>query len=565
MTGYDRATELVQKSHAVASLESAKGYLHFLSHVVVDAQPNKRPFRSIAEGWQWDRARRTHQAIDHACGLLPDYSGPLSFWNGYHKGSDKTHDTAREICYILGWSRKRMNVVICAGSEDQAALITAAMTGILQDNPWVAERVHVTELTAWGDSGSELQVLPMKAYTSQGVFPDYVVAEEVTHWQHDEGKKFWDFILSSVNKRPNCILKVNTNAGHVGSWQWQERNRVSSSKYWSFYEAPEGDPLPTWMNKSKIDDDSQGMSPGERKRLYANRWVDPGEEFGYLTMEDCERCVDITRAERTYGAPYTEYFAVIDYGGVHDRCALAVMHSRVEMRPPSDDGPTKDTLIHVEVDRLDCWQGSHESRVPIMLPENADGSYDYTGRSVEGWLEIALRNFRIQTIVVDPHQLEGLAIKYERRGKRVERIQWRKGQKNHRMAQLLKTCVQNRTVTWSPDAGFLPGAEDDTLSKELARLVIKEMAYGYKFDHTSGRHDDRAFCVASGLAFAIPEAKPGEKKGMEAVRTYGEPVPLGQRKSVVTLGGDDQAKHWNLFGMGQAGGSAWERGDISGR
>lgn len=555
-------TDLIEKAHLIASKESELGYLHFLDHVVVDAQPKKKPFRIIAEDWQWWRSMRSAPALDHLAGVSQEpYLGPKSFWNGYHKGSDKTHDNAREICWLLGWSKRRLNLYVCAGGEDQAALLTAAMKGIVLDNPWIAERVQVTDLTAKGSSGSELTVLSMNAYGSQGVFPDYVVASEVTHWLHDEGRKFWDFILSSVNKRPECVLKVETNAGHKGSWQWDERNRIAGDKekgiapspFWSFYEAPVGTPLPTWMNQLKIDDDSRGMAPGERDRLYKNRWVDPGEEYGYLTQEEAEACIDKNLTERITGERYQEYFAVIDYGGVTDRCSLTVMHAVAG----------GDSAV---IDRLDCWQGDHQNRIDINVPED-----DPDRRSVEGWFLAVRKNFRIAALVVDPAQLEGLAIKYERLGVRVIRFKYRGGQANYRLAQILKTSIQNRKVTWSPLAGRLPtthmgkNVEDYTLPIELSRLIVKPMSYGYRIDHESGRHDDRAVGIGMGLLHCLPEALPPGSTGPTAVGEVGKTQPIGASPTRLQKETNDSLDRWKILGLNGNGGSAWQRGDLGER
>jgi hypothetical protein len=545
----------IEAYHALANLESDKGYLQFLDFVTVDAQPVKRPFRRIAESWQWDRARRIAPALDYLAGITSIIPEKKSFWNGYHKGSDKTHETARQLCWLLGWSKRRVNVVVCAGKEDQAALITKAMRGILMDNPWIAERVWVTELTAGGASGSSVEILSMNAFGSQGAFPDYIIAEEVTHWMHDEGKDFWNsFVLGSMNKRPNCILNVTTNAGLKGTWQWEERNRVSKSPYWDFYEAPVGPPLPSWMDQDKIDDDSQGMTPGERDRLYKNRWVDPGEEHGYLTLEDAMGCRDESLIERThgeYGKGY-QYFAVIDYGGVHDRCALAVMHTV----------PGTDLAV---VDRLDCWQGTHEDRIAIIN----DGS---GRRSVEEWLQVVRKNFApLSALVVDPAQMEGLAIKYERAGLRVLRFTYRTGKNNHRMAQLLKTSIQNKRISWSPFAGRLPESymengrlrpiEDQTLEQEIAGLITKPTIFGYRFDHESGRHDDRSVVLGMSLFHMFPEGIPGGPLGPKVIPDTRRTSPIGRSSLEERKAQDAAVGRWGILGAGQSG-SAWDRGDI---
>lgn len=578
----DQAT--LDELYALATHESTLGYLHFLSHVVVDAQPNKRVFRLIAERWQWERSIRVAPAIDSLASISKGYKDKRWFWNGYHKGSDKTHETARQLCYLLGWSTRRLNIVVCAGTEDQASLITKAMRGICLDNPWIGERIQVSDLKATGWSGSELSVLTKNAYTQQGAFPDMIVVEEITHWQHEESKLFWEsFILGSINKRPYCVVVVSTNAGLKGSWQWRERNRIEKSPYWSFYEAPVGNPLPSWMDVKKIADASSGMTAGERDRLYKNRWVDPGEEHGYLTELEAMACRDYTLREQTDGERDKTYYLVVDYGGVKDRCALSIQH--VETTSTYDIG-TKSYDVkpnRAVVDRLDCWQGTHENRIDILTaPPNPDGSYR---RSVQQWIDISLKKFNITAIILDPAQLEGLAIYYENMGRRIIRFEYKGGKANYRMAQILKTSIQNKVVSWSPDAGKLPThymendrlipIEDQSLEQELGWLITKPTMWGYRFDHESGRHDDRATVVGMGLLHAFPEGVP-LSFGPETYPNTNKPIPvLGNSRHGVPSSGTilpeslpGAPNRWNLFGMGGngqggfTGPSKWDNGEI---
>lgn len=547
-------SEFLTKRDIIATYEASRGYLHFLKYVKIDASKRKGPFAKVAEPWQIGREERVAGALDHLAGITEDYDGPLNFWNGYHKGSDKTHSIARQLCFLLGWSTRRLNLVICASDRDQAALVMTALNGILLDNPWIAARIQASSKAATGENGSELQTLPMDANSGQGIFPDLIICEELTHWQYAEGRAFWDFILGSTNKRPHCILEVSTNAGTIGSWQWEERNRVKESPYWSFYEAPEGLPLPSWMDDEKILDDSEGMLPSERDRLYRNKWVDPAGEKGYLTLEESERCVDPNLVELHRGDRYLEYFISLDYGGVNDRCALGIMHAV----------PGTDEAI---IDRLDCWQGSHNDRIAINYdPEHPEQ------RSVEGWIEITRQNFRIDALVLDPSQLEGLAILYERKSLfRVLRFEFAGGKGNHRMAQILKQSVQNRKVSWSPQAGLLPPTmnrrgrlltpEDDTFAKELAMLVTKPMSYGYRFDHESGRHDDRASCIGMGLLHCLPEALTDGPHGPTSVAAQVDRSSIHSPVNVHDIQGLPSVGMWGINGSQR--GSKWARGDLS--
>lgn len=457
----------------LADLESREnGYAAFLNHVVVNAQPRPAYWQDVALPWQRDREGRRTGAIDAIAGFREGYAGKRWFWSGYAKGHDKTPGVGRRLLFLLAYSRHPLQLVACAGDQDQAGLITLAMKTEVARNPWLADKVSVSAYGATGESGSTLSVLPLDAWTGQGISPDYIVADEVTHWLHKRGEQFWDFVLATVSKRPFCVFEVLTNAGFLDTWQHRARNWAASSPRWDFYEQPFDTHMATWMDKDAIDEICKGMSPGEVKRVIRNGWIDPGEENGYLTLDECLACV-APRAERTEGTHANNYFLSVDYGGVIDRCALCLLH-------PCAGG------THVEIDRMDCWQGSHGNPIQIhMDPHNPEA------RSVQGWIDLTLSRFPNATLVFDPYQMESLAQWYERRGRKVERFEYKAGKRNMRMAQLLKELVQSRQLTWSPEAGLLPGADDDTFAKELSRLIIKPTVYGYRFDHESGRHDDR--------------------------------------------------------------------------
>src|SRR5262245_43077212 len=191
----------------------------------------------------------------------------------------------------------------------------------LDRNPWLADGIELSAYGASGASGSELTILATDAATGQGIFPDYLVADEVTHWKHEAGRAFWDAMLSSVNKRPHCVLEVCTNAGHQGSWQHGLRNLFSNSGRWHFTEVQVGAQLASWMDATSVSEDRKGMDPGEARRLFDNEWIDPGEERGFLTLAEAEACVDRGLHERDRGEPSLPYYAIVDYGGVDDRCA----------------------------------------------------------------------------------------------------------------------------------------------------------------------------------------------------------------------------------------------------
>lgn len=515
----------------LARYESSRGYLHFLDHWTVNAQPDPLPFWEIAEPWQWDREERRDRAIDNICGIAP-YHGKRWFWTGCAKGNDKSTGVGRRCVYCLAFSKKPVQIYVCSGKLEQAAIVTTAMKAEVELNPWLKDKVTVHDHGAEGVSGSKLTVLPMKAATGQGIFPDYLIADEVTHWEHEEGRKFWNFVVASVVKRPQCLFEVLTNAGFKGSWQWEARNAAKDdTTNWDFFEQPERTRLASWMSENAIEAMGKSMFPGERDRLLHNRWIDPGEESGYITLEEAEACIDPLLTERTQGDPTLRYYAIVDYGsGVgernRDRTALCILHSV----------PGTDRIV---VDRLDCWM--HPTKpIPIDIPDG-----DPHARSVEGWIELVRKNFRLAALVLDKYQMESLAQKYERRNLRVVRYDHQAGKKNMAMAQVLRELVRNRRVTWSDQAGRLSGVEDDTFAKELSKLVLKEMSYGYRFDHTSGHHDDRAVAVGMGMTTAIEEIRPAGSAGPKGIPQ----PPLVQEESGLPKVRKDWMEKRGLFGV----------------
>lgn len=499
MTDLERAIAVY---HAVADAESARSLTDYLRRVVINCRPSPRRFGDVARAWQWERANAMTPALEQVAGLRSGYDGSLNFWYGAGKGADKSSFIARTFSWLLAYAKQPLSLYACAADTDQASLIRDAMEAELKLNPWLSARVNVAKRHAEG-AGGRLEILASDAASGQGKLPDVVVADELTHWRN---KDFFDAIYSARNKRPGCVFAVITNAGFRGTWQWELRNLAASSPGWHFFEQPAGVPLDSWMNAARITEDRKLLTPGEARRLLDNEWIDPGEENGFVSLAEAERCVDDSLSERDVGDPRFSYYLAVDYAPVRDRTALCVLHLEGE---------------HAVVDRLDVWQGSADARVQIA--------------DVERWIDDRLRGFRVAAVVVDPYQLESTTQRLRQRGVRVEQYESRGGKRNYELANALRGAVLSRRVRWSPAAGRLNG---ETMASELAALVMKSMSYGSRIDHEHGGHDDRA--VAVGMALVVALSDPRAAAG-EPPRAIEHAKP-----SVPSLG---YAQSRNLFGM----------------
>lgn len=476
MTALQRAIAL---DYAVSDRLSQRGLSPYLDRVVIDSRPQPRRFGEVAEWWQRDRNDAIVAAVEHAAGFRESYDGPLNFYFGYSKGHDKTSFIARLFNWLLGYSKRHLKVYAAAADADQAKLIRDAMVAERSLNPWLKPRVQVLTKAAWGRGGS-LEILASDSASAQGKLPDVIVFDEITHWHRQD---FFDALYSARNKRPACVAVVLTNAGFKGSWQWNLRETARQSPRWRFFESPERTQLASWMNAAAIAEDRKLLTPTEAKRLLDNIWIDPGEESGFVTLAEAEACVDAALVERAVGvgppqtAVPTRYIAGVDYGPKRDRTALSVCHLDADGR--------------VVVDRLDCW---HRRGGEVLVAE------------VEDWCRRVHRDFNRPRFVIDPYQMLGTVQTLRGEGCDVAEFSPRGGTANYEMAATLRSLLVSRRIGWPATAG-LPGPphsppyEDlrgDTFAVELANLLLRATPSGYRFDHTSGRHDDRA--VAVGMA-----------------------------------------------------------------
>lgn len=448
----------------------------FLGQVVIDSRPEPRPFREIADPWQYDQARCYSQALENITGHRAGYKGPHSFWQGMPRGHDKTSAIARAACWMLAFSRRRLSGIVAAADGDQAALIVEAMTAVVELNWWLKSRVTVGAKKAAGPGGS-LKIITADAPSAFGATIDFFILDELTHWKK---RDLWEAIWSGRVKRPDSVALIITNAGVLKSWQDEVRQAARQDDDWSVFEVPEFQKWSSWMRQADWDKLRNFLTKSLAKRVLDNVWTDPAEDSGWLTRGEIQRCWDDTiplhTATKKRGFVYK---AAIDYGPKKDRTALCVLHAE----------PGPDIVV---VDKLDVWQGSPENRIKIA--------------DVERWIEEMIDLFNVD-LVFDEYQMEGTIQKWEGR-RLVTRFEPRGGKANYELAECLRHLVANRKLRFNPGCGPLPtGGRVETFTDELASLVIQATQYGYRIQHQRLRadqppefvcHDDRT--VAVGMA-----------------------------------------------------------------
>lgn len=482
-----RAVEL---DYAISDRIAAKSFRGYLDRVVINSRPEPRRMGDIEKPFQTERAAVITPALEYMAGLRDNYNGPLNFWFTMPKGSDKTGFCARAASWALAYSKKKLKIYVAASDADQSRLVRDSMQAELDLNPWLKKRVHLLYKAGWGPGGN-IEILASDAASAQGVAPDLLIADEICHWHN---RTLFDALYSARNKRPACVTIIATNAGYKSHFSYEIREQARQSPRWYFYEAAPNSKLAGWMDHDAIAEDRKLLHPAEASRLLDNVWQDTSLDLGFATREEVDRCVKphltpvAKGTERNY-----KWYAAVDYGPKKDRTVLCLVYRE----------PQSGVCC---VERMSCW---HQPGGTVLVNE-VDNAIDYINAKYPSvrWS-------------IDPYQMESTIQRLEAKRINVERFASRGGAGNFELASALRSAIVNSRVAWYPNCGAitLPHRLDepafpieslrgDTLESELASLIIRPTSSGYRFDHTSNKHDDRAVALGMAVLAAVSDPLP---------------------------------------------------------
>ena len=290
---------------------------HFLYHCTIDSKPDPLPFCRVYRPWQWERIKRRAPMVEYACGYRPDYKGdPQNSWETWPRGHDKTGETARICVWAAAFARKPIKGTVVASDGEQAALLFDAAKTTIQLNPWLKEKVGTKGSMIEGDGG-HITIRTHDAAGSYGLTDDLTILDELTHWQ---SRALWDTLISGSGKVPTGAMLVMTNAGVVGSWQWDILQDALDDPLWRVYQSPPKTILADWMTMERIESIRRKMSASTARRVWDNEWVD-ATDLPLLTFDEILSCEDWeclwTRRPESF-AYRPELYMGVDVGRTND-------------------------------------------------------------------------------------------------------------------------------------------------------------------------------------------------------------------------------------------------------
>lgn len=471
---------------------------------MIAAAGEARRFGLVADPWQRELIAPKIPAINRLAGItpagVPPYNGPTRFLDILARGHDKSSLEARIANFLMVYSRNRIDGKIVAADKDQGKIIVNSAKAEAAVNPWFADRLKFGKYEISGPGGV-IEVVPADASGSFGFQSNFYVLDEVTHWSDGVGKKVYETIASGLHKVPGTVVVAIMNAWIKGGWAEELliRKAMSDPERWvTFYR--QGN-LASWMTEADRAEARALLPPAAAARLLDNIPIDPVVEAGYLQPDDVAACVTPELDIHFNRVPGYSYVLAVDLGLRRDRAVLFRGHMDPDRRAVTD--------------LMTVIDGARQPDARVSIAE------------VDSWLDQQIAQFKPAAIVIDPWQMEATIQRLERRGLPVVRFNSRGGYGNMDLAMALRNMIMSRRFLWTPMHGFVPGATDDTFMKELVGLVTRVMPYGWRLDHESGKHDDRA--VASGMALTemvkFPYVQPEGRMG-EAVKTPPKELPF---------------------------------------
>lgn len=389
------------------------------------------------------------------------------------RGHSKTTDLAVQIAWILQYARHSVTGIAAAADRDQAGLLVKAIAELIRRNPTLCPDLVARQTAIVNQStGSRLDVISSDVRSSWGQLPDFVICDELCHWEKVD---LWHSLISSAAKKPKCLLVVLTNAGVGTGWQWDVREAARTSPEWHFSSLT--GPRAPWISPAALDEQRRLLPPSVYARLWENVWQQTEGEF--VTLAEAEACRVPEWIPHESGQRGFSYIAAIDYAEKHDRTVGVVIHRE------------QDRIV---VDRMDVAVPERNQPIPV--------------RWVEEWIAAMGQSFQPVRFVLDEYQLVGTLQKLSSRWP-MKRFQFSGGKGNHILAIQLRHLIVQKQLVWYPGCGQIPNhAGRDDLETELASLILRTTSTGrVRIDHRrdGNHHDDRAFALGAACMEALQD------------------------------------------------------------
>jgi hypothetical protein len=358
------------------------------------------------------------------------------------------------VAWCLAFAGRPVRGIAAAGDRDQAGLLRDAIGSLVRLNL----PLQALDVQAWRvvnrHTGAQLDILSSDVATSYGTLPDFIAADEVTHWPEGRGENLWASLFSSAAKRASCLLAVISNAGFTESWCWRVREAVRTDPSWHFSHLD--GPRASWITPDRLAEQQRILPPLVYARLWLNEWSAGSGDA--LSPADIDAAVTLDGPALAREDGFA-YFAGLDLSVSRDHSALVLVG-----RHPTG---------RLRLVRVLGWAPPPGGKIDLGAVEHACWELH--------------QQFRPR-FFVDPYQAEQMAQQLAQRGVWVETVPF-VGAALVEMASGLVEVFSSRTIDLYRDGPLLA---------DLRRLRIAEGPSGWRLaaPRTAAGHCDRGVAMA---------------------------------------------------------------------
>lgn len=241
---------------------------------------------------------------------------------------------ALSLLHTFGYEKvSHGQAMVAASSEDQASTAYKEAVAIAEATPWLARHIKTTDskfLIEHPKSRASFKALSSDGKSKLGKTPSFVLADELVAWQGQNGDELWSALRTGLNKVPNTLLMVITQAGRGReNLAWKEFDYARKVQIGDIEDSNilpvifESDPDCDWQDEDLWHFVNPGLSLGfpdifglradaqkakdrisvrdEFRQFHLNQWLDSSASpFVDMQIYDEGRAfVDLEEKERT--------------------------------------------------------------------------------------------------------------------------------------------------------------------------------------------------------------------------------------------------------------------------
>jgi hypothetical protein len=384
----------------------------------------------------------------------------------------------------LGAALRPVVGIAAASDRDQAALLRSFIATLARVNPWIGSILDIqTRRVVNPKTGAALDILSSDVATSFGQLPDFIIADEITHWPEGKAEQLWHSILSAAAKRANCFLAVICNAGFTESFAWTVREKLKFDPGWHFSRLDR--PTASWITEARLDEQRRLLPVTVFDRLWGNVWASGLGD----ALQEADILAALTETEPMTGSEYGwVFFGGLDLSVSRDAGACVIVG--------------RNAVGRLRLATVRAWTPPRGGKVDLPLIRD----------SVLG----LSKQFPGLTVGYDQYQAELTRADVERLGVSMIPVSFAGKIAQEMASELLEAFASRRIGLY----------HDGALVDDLRRLRIKESVAGWRLDppRTAAGHGDR------GIAFAMALWTARQDQSFCGVWTPA-PIPQGSARS----------------------------------